>query len=132
MLLTAKVGLPDPSAISRPFIRSRRKVTKQEDGKSRQISSKRLYRLIRSDINLLPKRIPWHSGRITIATALNATGRHAPGALKSSKRRKRKPLNVKPNAPQPKLRRMTTVLTGRIKPEHPEQVKQARNIVARK
>jgi hypothetical protein len=70
------------------------------------------YRLIRLDINPLYERIPWHSGQITIETALNEIGRHAPGAMKNRERKKRKRLNAKPNAPQPKFHPTTNRLDG--------------------
>jgi len=59
------------------------------------------------DINPLHKRMPWYSDQITIETALNETGRHAPGARKNSERRKRKPLNARLNAPPPSFQPLT-------------------------
>jgi hypothetical protein len=40
-------------------------------------------------------------------TALNETGQHAHGAMKKREGRRRKLLNAKLNAPQPKFQRMT-------------------------
>ena len=63
----------------------------------------------------LRKRIPWHSGRITIETVTNETERHAHGAMKSREKRMRKPRSVKLSAPRPKLQRMTSRISGQMR-----------------
>jgi hypothetical protein len=69
---------------------------------------------IKYDINPLHKRIPWHSGRITIETVTNETGLDARGAMKSRVKRRRKLRNAKLSAPRPKLQRMTSRINGQV------------------
>ena len=87
----------------------------QAQSKDSKISNNCLYGSIRHDINPPHKRIPWHSGRITIETVTNEARRHAHGAMKSREKRMRKLHSAKLSAPRPKLHRMTSRIDGQVR-----------------
>lgn len=83
--------------------------------KDRKNSERCRHSSMRYDITPLRKRIPWHSSRITIETVTNETERHTHGAMKSREKRMRKRRSVRLSAPRPKLRRMTSRISGQVR-----------------